>query len=216
MQDILIGSITLFAALIVSLLFYKKLEPAWFRLFPWFLFTTIIVQLAAHYYWLYTGKSNHFIFNIYILIEYGFYILICYLALKTPAFKKITALTGLLFALFYIYVVLISGNLFVYSTLARNAGALLSFLCCILFLSEILMADEEMDFFTIPMFWIVTGIMITNLGMFLYFSLFNYILKNNLDPDGTVYIVITDALTIIEFGLFTVGFLCKGIWKKTR
>jgi hypothetical protein len=112
--------------------------------------------------------------------------------------------------------VVLAGNFYIYNTLARNLGAMLSFFCCIIFLTEILMSDEISDFFIIPMFWIVTGIMITNLGTFLYFAFFNYILKNNLDPDGTVYIIMTDSLSIIEYGFFTIGFLCEKIWKKTR
>jgi hypothetical protein len=214
MQDILIGSITLIIALVVSLLMYKKLEPSWFRLFPWFLIVNLLLQIIALYYWVWTRKSNHFIYNIYIFIEYGFYILICYLAVKKVNFKRAIALIGLLFTLFYL--LLIGRDFFHYSSLARNAGALLSFFCCIIFLVEILMSDEIMNLFRIPMFWIVTGIMIANLGTFLYFAFFDYILKNNLDPDGTVYVIIANSLSIAEFGFFTIGFLCKQIWKKIR
>lgn len=214
MQDIIIGSITLVIALVVSLILYKKLEPSWFRLFPWFLLISLIFQIIAYYYWVWTLKSNHFIYNIYIFIEYGFYILICYLAVKKAYFKKLIALIALSFTLFYL--ILIGRDFFHYNSLVRNVSALLSFVCCIIFLIEILISDETINFFRIPMFWIVTGIMITNLGTFLYFSFFDYILKNNLDPDGTVYIIITNSLSIAEFGFFTIGFLCKKIWKKIR
>ncbi len=216
MQDLLIGSITLIVALAVSLSMYKKLEPSWFRLFPWFLLASLIIQTIAYYYSRLSGKSNHFIFNIYILIEYGFYMLICYLAINKILFKRLIMAIAIIFILFYCSAVILFGDFYIYNTSIRNLGALLSFFCCILFLAEILMSDEIRDFFVIPMFWIVTGIMITNLGTFLYFSFFNYILKNNLDPDGTVYIIMTDSLSIIEFGFFSIGFLCKRIWKKTR
>jgi hypothetical protein len=214
MQDIIIGYCTLIVALVISLVMYKKLEPSWFRLFPWFLLVTLAFQIISYYYWVWSGKSNHFIYNIYILIEYGFYILICYLAVKKASYKRLIALIAVLFIL--LYLIMIPRDFFHYSSLVRNGGVLLSFFCCIVFLTEILMSDEIMNFFTIPMFWIVTGIMIANLGTFLYFSFFNYILKNNLDTDGTIYIIITNSLSIAEFSFFTIGFLCKKIWKKTR
>lgn len=214
MQDIINGYITLLIALLVSLVFYKKLEPRWFRLFPWFLLVNLTFQIVAYYYWVYTLKSNHFIYNILIFIEYGFYILICYLAVNKAILKKSIALIGLLFTLFCL--LLLTRDFFHYNSFVRNVSALLSFFCCILFLVEMLLSDEIINFFRIPMFWIVTGIMIANLGTFLYFSFFDYILRNNLDPDGTVYIIITNSLSLTEFGFFAIGFLCNKIWKKIR
>lgn len=214
MQDIALGAITMVIALIISLVFYKKLEPPWFRIFPWFLFINLAIQLIAYWYWRITGKSNHFIYNIYILYEYGFYILICYLAARKAIFKRIIAIIAALFLL--CYVIWIPRDFFHYNSSIRNLSVLLSFICCILFLIEVLASDEVINFFSLPMFWIATGIMIANLGTFLYFSFFNYILRNNLDPDGTVYIIMTNSLAEIEFGFFAIGFLCKKIWKKTR
>ncbi|HTI07590.1 MAG TPA: hypothetical protein VL832_03505 [Puia sp.] len=214
MQDIINGYITLLIALLVSLVFYKKLEPRWFRLFPWFLTVTLALQIVSYYYWVYTGKSNHIFYNIFIFPEYGFYILICYLAVKKASLKKLIALIGLAFTLMCL--LLIGRDLHHYSSFSRNAGALLSFFCCVIFLVEMLLSDEVINFFRIPMFWIVTGIMIANLGTFLYFAFFDYILRNNLDPDGTVYIIITNSLSLTEFGFFAIGFLCNKIWKKIR
>ena len=215
MQDILIGYCTAIIALWASLRNYNKLEPSWLRLIPWFLVVVLMFQFAAHFYWQITGKSNHFIFNLYTLAEYGFYMLLCFKAVSSRNFKLVICLFAAVFFIAYIYIIFFTGHFYFYNTLVRNLGAFLSFFCCIIFLTEILMAEEIIYFLAIPMFWIVTGIMITNVGTFLYFTFFDYILKNKLDPDGNIYIIITDSLTILEFGLFTIGIFSKRLWKNS-
>jgi hypothetical protein len=78
------------------------------------------------------------------------------------------------------------------------------------------MADELIDFFLIPMFWITTGLMISIVGNFLYLAFFDYILSNKLDPDGKIYGIIATSLDITEYTFFIVGFVCHLIWKKSK
>lgn len=209
MQELIIGSVPLLIALIISFERYKKLEPRWLRLFAWFLLGTFIIQTSGYYYSHIFKKSNHFIFNFYTFYDYGFYIFIFYKTLKRKALKKVILFIGLFFILLYIYQIFILNQFFIYSSFTSNAGEFLTLCCCFLYLAELLMADEMIDFFTIPMFWITTGIMIAAIGDFLYLCFFDYILKNNLDPDGSVYGVITVLLSIIQYIFFTVGFVCK-------
>lgn len=209
MREVIIGSIPLLVAFIVSLKRYKKLEPRWLRLFAWFLLGTFLIQTTGYYYSHIFKKSNHFIFNLYNLFDYGFYIFIFYQALQKPVLKRITSFIGIFFLLFYVYEIFILKQLFTYSSFTGNTGEFLTLCCCFLYLAELLMADRIIDFFVIPMFWITTGIMIAVIGDFLYLCFFDYIIKNNLDPDGSVYGVITMLLSIIEYMFFTIGFICK-------
>lgn len=209
MLEIIIGSIPLLLALAVNIRLYKKLEPHWLRLFTWFLMVTFLIQTGGYYYSHIFKKSNHFIFNLYTLFNYSFYIFIFYKTLQNPVFKKIALLIGIFFFLFYIYQIFILKQLFTYSSVTGNTGEFLTLCCCFLYLGELLMADRIIDFFVIPMFWITTGIMIASIGDFLYLCFFDYIIKNNLDPDGSVYGVITVLLSIIQYIFFTIGFICK-------
>lgn len=213
-QSIIIGSIPLIIALSASLLYYKKLVPYWIRLFPWFLMLTFFIQTGGYAYSYITKKSNHFIFNIYTLIEYGFYLFIFYNAIDAPAVKKLVGLAAVLFAGIYCYDVLAGGHFWRYSAFARNAGKLLTLCSCLLYLAQLLMADRLIFFFNISMFWIATGIMIAAVGDFLYLCFFDYIIQNNLDPKGRIYSLIATVLSIIEYGMFALGFLTHKIWKK--
>jgi len=213
MQDIIVGSFTLFIALIVSLVFYGNAEPRWFRVFTWFMLAKVFTKVSAYVYWRFTGKSDHFILNTFILIEYGFYAFFCYKAVVMPVYKQSIAIAAGLLTLSWI--MLVPRDYFHYNSVERILGILFSFFCCAIYIAELLITDEVIDFFTTPMFWIVTGIMFANLGMFLYFSFFDYIIKNNLDSEGTFYIITENLTDNVQFFFFIMAFLCKRIWKKT-
>jgi hypothetical protein len=210
MQEIIIGSIPLLAALLIAAFRYKKLEPAWLRLFPWFMAVTFIIQTTGYFYsLLLNNRSNHFIFNTYTFIEYTFYLFILYKAVRTKKFKRAVAAAGSVFVLVYCYEIFISGSFFVYSPVACNTGNFITLVCCILYLSEILMADRVVYFFRLPMFWIVTGLMFDCVGGFFYLCFFDYIVKNNVDADGQIYGLISTITTVVEYVFFIVGILIK-------
>ncbi|WDF77776.1 hypothetical protein PQ469_28220 [Mucilaginibacter sp. KACC 22773] len=216
MDEIIIGSIPLLIAFGVSLIRYKKLEPRWLRLFTYFLLATFLIQTVGYLYSALLKKSNHFIFNCYTLFEFEFLFVVFFKALGRKIFKNIVIFIALTFTLVYIYEVFIQGHFFIYSPFASNAGKFLTLLCCMLYLTELLMADEYVSFFRTPMFWIATGIMIAAVGDFLYLCFFDYIITNKLDPEGRVYGIITTSLSVIEYGFFTIGFLCKKTWIKNK
>jgi hypothetical protein len=210
MQEIIIGSIPLLAALLIAVIRYKKLEPAWLRLFPWFMAVTFIIQTMGYFYsLLLNNKSNHFIFNTYTFIEYAFYLFILYKAVQTRKFKNAVAVAALLFAIIYCYEIFIDGSFFIYSPVACNAGNFLTLVCSVLYLSELLMADRVIYFFKLPMFWIVTGLMFDCIGGFFYLCFFDYIVKNKVDTDGQIYGLISTITTVVEYGFFIVGILIK-------
>jgi hypothetical protein len=210
MQEIIIGSLPMLAAFIIALTRYRKLEPSWLRLFPWFMITTFLLQIWGYLYSLPPErKSNHFIFNTYTFIEYGFYFFILYKAIQATRLKRYVAIAGLVFLVIYCYEILITGSFFVYSPFACNAGNFLILVCCMLYLSEILMAERIIYFFRLPMFWIVTGLMFNSIGGFFYLCFFDYIVKNNVDADGQIYGLISTITTVVEYGFFIVGILIK-------
>jgi hypothetical protein len=216
MQDLIIASIPLLIALTISCFRYHQLEPRWLRLFTWFLMLTFIIQTSGYFYSLAFKKSNHFIFNLYTLIEYGFYPYIFSRTVKKVFTKKLIQVALLGFVLFFVYEIFLQRQFFIYNSLTSNIGEFLTLSCCLLYFADLLMDDELIDFFTIPMFWVTTGIMFAAVGDFLYMSFFDYILKYQLDPKGNVYSAMATALSIIEYVFFCIGFSCKKIWIKAN
>jgi hypothetical protein len=216
MLEIIIASTPLLIAVFIALSRYQKLEPRWLQLFPWFLLLTLIIQITGYYYSAIYRKSNHFIFNLYIPIEYGFYFIIYYKTLNRALVKKWVLFMSICFIMICFYEMIPNMQFFVYSVIASNTGKLLTFCCCLLLLSELLMADELINFFRIPMFWITIGIMVTIIPEFLYLCFYRYISKHLLDPGGIVYGYITTITSILEYAFFAAGFLTNNTWKKLR
>jgi hypothetical protein len=207
MQEIVIGSIPLLAAFIISAIRYKRLKPSILRLFAWFLSFTFCIQIAGYYYSLLFKKSNHWIFNIYTLAAYGFYFCLVFRILRRPVLRLASFAMALLFLAVYAYEMCWAGSFIVYNSFAVNMGDFLVLGGCLLYLSELLMADQTINCFRMPLFWICTGIMFANIGSFLYLSFFNYILTNNLDPEGVIYGVISTVCSVIEYSFFIIAFL---------
>lgn len=207
MQEIVIGSIPLLASFIISAIRYSKLKPSILRFFPWFLGFTFCIQIAGYYYSYLFKKSNHFIFNIFTLVAYTFYFQLIFHNLWRPRLKQATLAMGLIFICVYVYEIFLAGSFFVYNSIAVDTGDFLVLAGCLMYLSELLMAEQTINCFKVPMFWIFTGIMFANIGNFLYLSFFNYILKNDLDPEGAIYGVISTVTSVVEYSFFIIGFL---------
>lgn len=214
MEELIIASIPLMISAVVCWLNYRQIEPKWMHFFAWFLLTTFVIQACGYYYSAWFKKSNHFIFNIYTLIEYGFYLLVFYRSVSGSNAKKGVLLALGFFLIIYFFETLVKDHFWTYSSFASNAGRLLVMGCCLLYLGQLLVVERLVHFFLIPMFWIATGIMIAAIGDFLYLAFFDYIVQNKLDPEGKVYGLITTATSVMEYGLFIVGFSIQRIWTK--
>jgi len=221
MQYLIIGTVPIIIAFLISVKLYKKLEPEWFRLFTWFLLFSFLIQYAGFAYSAIfkdgdKPTSNHFIFNFETLVEYGFYLLIYYLAVQKTAFKRLVMFAGCLFIVSYIYNIGFAGSFFIYNTQVIIIGCVLTLMACMLYLAELLMSDQVVNFFKMPLFWITTGIMISAVGVFLYLAFFSYILKYHLDPHGLVYLIMFTSLSVLEYCFFSIGLLAEFIWKGTN
>src|SRR3954452_8660370 len=97
MWDIAILAITLPFALIVSFVYYDKLRPVQLRIVVWAMILWLIVEVTGHIYHEVANKSNHFIYNLYILPQYLPYFYIFYNSYVSPHLKKITIYTAFAF-----------------------------------------------------------------------------------------------------------------------
>ncbi len=216
MQDLIIGSVPLLIAIVASLLLYKQVPRGWLRLLPVFLLFTFVVQLGGYYYSKTFKKSNHFIFNGYTVVAFLFYFFLFYDTQELKQYRKWLLPVLLIFIVTFLLKSFVWGSFFIYNSLVNNVGELLIFCCCLTYFYELLRAERWSHYFSIPMFWITTGIVFASVSDFVYLSVFNYIMDNKLDPNGVIYGVITTTSSIIEYGLFTVAFLCKRIWTKAK
>jgi hypothetical protein len=214
MVSIVIASSAILVSLITCIFRYKKLEPDWLRLFAFFLFLDFTVQIAGYLYSSILKRSNHFIFNILLIFEFGFYFFIFYKALYRREFKLFVRILAIIFLLFAAYNLAFGETFYQFNQHTNSLGTLLLLITCLLYFAESFMSEYTINLFRTPMFWITTGLFFYYAGNGIYLSLLSYILKNNLDRNGQIYLKMTVGLNVMLYALFTIGFLCNQQWKK--
>ncbi len=215
LEKVIIGCLPVIACFLIAIYRYKQLEPRWFQLFPWYFGTSLFFTLGGYCYsFIFKAGSNHFIFNAGTFVEYVFYLLVLWRAVSGTWHKNIILLLCCCFLISYCIFVFIMGDFMIYNTKVVLMGKLLTLIACVLFLTELLMSEQLINFFSIPMFWITTGILMALVGNFLYIALFDYILHNKLDPQGKIYSITASTLSVIEYTLMAIGMLSTFLWKK--
>lgn len=197
----------------VGISFYKKLDPAWLRFLVWFLIFTLLTQLAGFFYSYYYQKSNHFIFNIFIFIQFLFYFFLFYKAFEQPNLRSFVILMGIFFMIYFFYRIFSGSGLWVFQSDTNTTGSICVVICCLLYLVSLFNSDKVINYFRMPVFWIVTGLLFYFAGTIIYLGLVNYINKNNLD-NGAFYNLIMTTLDCLLYGLFTFGFISNQVWKR--
>jgi len=216
MKTIIINSVPTLISLLAVIFFYKKLQPKWLQLFFYFLLYTLVTEIGAVLYSQYLRKSNHFIINIYLLINFSFYLLIFFKTFEKKSLKSFIRIAFILFILFYSFNILFIEGFYFFNIYSFCLGSIIIVSCSLLYFMELFSSDRIINYFTLPMFWISTGLLFFYVGNLLQISLLRYIINNRLDPDGRMYNFIMVTLNIILYGAFTLSFLCNQVWKKAR
>lgn len=208
------GCYPLLAGIIIGLYFYKFLRPKWLRIFTWFLLFTLFVQIFSIFYVNHFHKSNHFIFNIYIFIQFSFYFYIFYQSFDKKNIKFSLFLMDLAFILYFLYNIILGPGFFIFSSASNTLGSICIIFCCLNYFYSLFQSELNLNFFRIPMFWISTGFLFYFVGNFIYLSLLNYIVKENFDPSGNINFYVSNTLSLFLYGLISFGFLSNQPWKK--
>jgi len=199
--------IVLSIAFIVSLVFYKKIKPAYFRLCCPYLLMNLVVET----YGIISksqGKSNYWIYNISTTIEFGFYFFIFYINLTNQNVRRYIVWVSILFFPFcFINIFFIQGINHFHSITFLAGSFFLICLSVLYFQDQII---KENEFLKNPlkekMFWIATGVLFFysvgffNLGLFEIIHVHNSLLK-------TVTDLLLNLLNIFLYCTFIIAFL---------
>ncbi len=216
MKTIIIDLIPTLISLLTVVVFYKKLRPKWLQLFFYFLLFTFMVEAGSAFYSYYLKKSNHFIINLFSFISFSFYFFLFYKTFEERKFRTFIYVVIFIYLLFSLCDIFFIEGFYYFNIYSFCFGSILIVLCCLLYFARLFTANELINYFTIPMFWISTGLLFFYVGNLVQVSLMNYIIKNHLDPDGSIYQIIMITLNLILYGTFTVGLLCNRPWKKEK
>jgi hypothetical protein len=212
----IISSVPLIISLLISIIFYKKLRPTQLRYFTYFLIFLLLSDYTAFLYSRITRQSNHSIINVLFLINFPVYFLLFYKILEKQLLKTIVLIFSIGYIIFYFINILSIQGFSSINSYTYSVGSIMLIICCLFYFAQVFVSEKQINYFTIPMFWISTGVMFYYAVNLIYNSLLNYIIDKNIDPHGYIFAVFMTVSNLILYGLFSVGFLCNQEWKAQK
>ena len=86
----------------------------------------------------------------------------------------------------------------------------------LLYMGELLVKNEIINYFKVTMFWISTGLLIATLGILGYTCFLDTLIRNNIDANGRVFYTLIIVINYIQYILYAIGFSCNLPWKSNK
>lgn len=193
---------------LVSLSVFHKFRGFLFylKLFPPFLFATLIAEISGSYLWS-VGKNNLSLYNFFTAFEFCFYLWIISLVINNIRAKKIIRIVSVFYALSAIANILFIQKMKTFHTVTYSFGCLLVVAFCIYYFFELFRIPKSIKLKNNPAFWICSGLLFFYCCGFPLYGLINYwsgistLITNSFDHIVTI-------LNIFLYSLFTIAFLC--------
>lgn len=144
---------------------------------PYLLFV-VIVELIGRYYSREIHKSNAWLYNISVPIEYLFYSFLFLVHYNNPNFKTIAKVFILLFPVFAIINFLFIQNTERFNTNFLKVGSFFMIVFSCLYFTDLLRIEKIINPLKQPLFWIASGLLLFNSGEFAYNTVFEFFFKN--------------------------------------
>lgn len=197
---------------IISLVVYSSPRHPYLKLFPPFLFASLVTEFSGNYL-----KSIHepntFIYNFFSVIEFVFYMILISLIIKNKMTKKIIRLCSLLYVIVSVGNILFFQGIKHFHTVTYSLGCLIIVIICIYYFLEIFSSPRSVKLSADPAFWICSGLLFFYCcGFPLYAFLnfwagFKWMRKSFTD--------IVSILNVFLYSLFVISFLCSRTRKYT-
>lgn len=196
------------AALFTSVICWSKIRSNKFRWFPLFLFLIVLVELTGRYLRKELNvETNGFLFNFSVPIEYLFY---AWLFLKTyqkPWLQKLARAFLYAFLVFCIAIFIFRG-IYWFNGIILLVGNMSAILFSCLYFYELLILEEKINLIKEPMFWIATGVLLFNLGEFLYSAFYRLLRQHGWDNGTKLFKAINNNLILVLYLCIIIGLLC--------
>jgi hypothetical protein len=202
----------LLVAIVVGLLTFKKSDPLYLKLLPFFLLFTLLVELTGELFHK-PGLNNAILFNLYSVVEFVFYTY--FFKMVAPGKKVKHILTSIMWILPVVCLVnifLIQG-INVFHTLTYAIGCLTMVALGIVYFIRLFNSLERVELLKTPAFWISVGIIFFFTSAVSVLGVANYI--------ATLPKELSSLLQRIFFWvnaffyiMFIIAFLCRRSFRK--
>lgn len=204
-------------ALLTALLFMLFSRDRVLRWFPLYLLFILSIELTARYIRKVNHQPNVWLYDISIPVEYLFYSLVFYGRMHSGQMKKITGWFIALFGLFVIINIIFIQGPGVYNTHSVLLGSVAMILLSGYTLFELYKQDHTHNVWTLPYFWIATGVLIFNAGEFAYNLFSNYLVNTGFDKEAKFFASINNTILIpVLYFCLTIGFVCSKVTETYR
>ena len=193
-------------SLIASLFALQKKDlPPYLKLFPFFLFITLLVELTATY--LITKDiSNVPVYNFFSIVEFIFYLFVIKQVISSAVVKKMIIVTIFLYPMAAL-INLMFRDIYRLQIIPYSISCLIIVIYAIYYFYELFKSTSSVNLKREPAFWIITSLLFFYTCSFPIFGFANFlsgfsVIGRNI---GAVLVI----LNVILYSLFTVAFLCR-------
>jgi hypothetical protein len=177
--------------------------PKYLKLFPVFLFLTLVVELFGTF-----TTNNAPLYNFFSIVEFVFYLFI----IKRILITRIIRFWITVVMIFYpigciINIFLIQKSIYRLHVTTYSIGCLIVVIFSIFYFYELFRSTNSVNLKREPAFWIITGLLFFYTCSFPIFGLINIISSVPLITRNIAALLV--IINVILYTLFAVAFLCR-------
>jgi hypothetical protein len=187
--------------------YFTRPTPLYLKLFPPFLFLTLISEVLSNWMSIHLG-NNTAEYNIYLIFSFSFYLNFFREIVNSRLVKKI--ILGVMCAFFLLSIINIAyiQKIGDFNSITYSLGCLLIITMAFYYFFEIFQHPKATKLTREPMFWITSGL------LFYFSCCFPFIGVNNIIKNMPAVLVqnlmsILDILSALLYILFTIAFMCR-------
>jgi len=199
---------------LTAIFVYRKTLPFSYRWFAMLVILLSILETIGNVI-AFSGIRDHFFFNIIFAIQLTFIPFFFKYWLHLQAVKKrIIPVFLFIFPLLILINTLWGQGFYTLQTYTYALGGSIVLLLSVAYLRELYTDEETQNIFYDPVFWLSIAFLIYFSVTVPFYSMLNYLLKNQLEFVAKYYLIIIDVTICLYNILLTTGFLCMKIKMK--
>ncbi len=195
-------------ACIISFICLTHRGAGWYRNFTWYLLLVVLAENAGYLTYFYFKHNNHWIYNCLLPVSIFFITGILYKICQPRFNSKPIIIMGLVVFMLSYLIESIRSNFLEYSAITKILFSVWVVFLCLLYYANLIKEETNIEIYTYPPFWIITGL------FFFYFVstttnlFFDYLIQVNKKSLVPIRYSISLILNFILYGTWSYAFIC--------
>ena len=207
-MSLVLENIPIIISFLISLTIYFHRDwPNYLRIFPVFLFLSILAQVVGNFLEHAQG-SNTIFYNFFSVFEFEFYLWIFRAIIQNPVFKKIISQLIWIYPLLFLLNIIFIQPINQFHSITYSIGALLIVILSIYYFFEIFQRAYSVKLLQESSLWICFGLLFFYSCSFPIFGLANVIAKAHI-INIRIFRMTILVMNIVLYSSFSVAFLCR-------